>query len=283
MIGSNVKIHQLTKYGDNLSAEDNVILGKPFTANKLDQLIIGNDCTFKTGAIIYLGSEFDSNFIAEEYVIIYPNVKIGKNVTIGANSIIGVPYKHPENKVTLIGEGSTIRSQSVIYAGIQIGKNFNGGHGVKIREFTSIGDNSQVGTLSQIEGYSKIGNHVKLHTNVHVGQFSVVEDHVFIAPGTVLTNTLHPLCPRVKECIKGPTIRAHVKIGSNVTVSPGIEIKENSVIGSGTNVIKDVPSNSVVVGNPGKVIKNIYELTCPLNLIEKPYSLENNNITDVEE
>jgi len=270
-------------HGKNIKIEDNVILGKIYNDNKMHQLVIGDECTFKTGAIIYLGSVIDSNFIAEEYTIIYPNVKISKNVTIGSHSIIGAPHKHPDNKATIIGEGSIIRSQSVIYAGVQIGKNFNGGHGLKIRELTSVGDDSQIGTLSQIEGFSKIGNHVKLHTNVHVGQYSVIEDHIFIAPGTVLTNTLHPLCPKVKECIKGPTIRAHVKIGSNVTVSPGVEIKENSVIGSGTNVVKDVPANSVVVGNPGKVIKNIYELTCPFNLIEKPYSLEYNNVKDLEE
>ena len=144
--------------------------------------------------------------------IIHKNVALGRNCIIEDYVILGVlpsGYKNRQLE-TVIGDNAVIRSHTVIYAGNGIGKNFNCGHGVIIRENTRIGNNTQIGTLSQIEGYSEIGNNVKLHTNVHVGQYSKIEDGVFIAPGTVLTNTLHPLCPKVKECIKGPTIRNHL-------------------------------------------------------------------------
>ncbi len=277
------KIFENVKIGKNAVIEDFVILGKPPKGKQTGELelLIGDCSRIGTGAIIYSGSRIDDYFEIGEYSIIFPYVEIGKNVKIGQHTIIGVPPKGKDSTelLTIIGNGSIIRSHTVIYAGTEIGKKFNCGHGAKIREFTVIGDNSQVGMLSQIEGYAKIGNNVKLHTNVHVGQYSEIGDHVFIAPGTVLTNTLHPLCPKVEKCIKGPTIRSYVKIGTNVTVAPRVEIKENSLIGAGANVVKDVPKDSVVVGNPGKIIKNIHDLKCPFNLIDKPYSLKNKNIT----
>jgi len=280
-LNKNTVIYNNVRIGKDPLIEDFVVLGKPPKGKKSNKLklFIGNEATFKNGAIIYSGSTIGDYFLAEEHTIVYPYVKIGKNVKIGAHTVIGVQPKDSQKFTTSIGDNSTIRSNTVIYAGTKIGKNFNCGHGAKIREFTVIGDNSQVGTLSQIEGYVKIGDNVKLHTNVHVGQYSEIGDHVFIAPGTVLTNTLHPLCPKVKKCIKGPIIRSYVKIGSNVTVAPRVEIKENSLIGAGTNVIKGVPKDSVVVGNPGKIIKDIHELTCPFNLIDKPYALKYKNIT----
>lgn len=277
------KTFENVKIGRDAVIEDFVILGKPPKGKQPGELelSIGEYSRLGTGAIIYSGSRIDDCFQTGEYSIIFPYVKIGKNVKIGEYTIIGVPPKGKGSNelVTIIGNGSTIRSHTVIYAGTKIGKNFNCGHGAKIREFTIIGDNSQVGMLSQIEGYAKIGNNVKLHTNVHVGQYSEIGDYVFIAPGTVLTNTLHPLCPKVEKCIKGPAIRSYVKIGTNVTVAPRVEIGENSLIGAGANVVRDVPKDSVVVGNPGKIIKSIHDLDCPFNLIDKPYSLENRNIT----
>jgi acetyltransferase-like isoleucine patch superfamily enzyme len=275
------EIYPNVNVGLNVQLEDFIVLGKPPKGKKSGELTlsIGNNPIIRNGAIIYAGSEIGDYFVAEEHVVVYPHVKIGDNVKIGSCSIVGVPIEDSQERYTIIGDNAVIRSGTVIYSETKIGKNLNCGHNVIIREFTRIGDNSQIGTLSQIEGYAEIGNWVKLHTNVHIGQYSKIEDHVFIAPGTVLTNTLHPLCPQVKKCIEGPIIRSHVKIGTNVTIAPRVEIGENSLIGAATNVTNDVPANSVVVGNPGKVIKTIHDLKCPFNFVEKPYSPEYKNMT----
>jgi len=208
-----------------------------------------------------------------ESKIIYPNVSLGKNVKIGEFVIIGLPPEgsEDENLETIIGDNSIIRSHTVIYAGVTIGNHFNCGHGVKIREETFIGNYSQIGTNSQVEGKVRIGNNVKMHTNVHIGQKSVIEDGVFIAPGTVLTNVYHPLCAKAKECLKGPLIKEKSKIGANATILPRVIIGANALIGSGSVVTKDIPDNMVAAGNPAKVIKRIDELNCPFNLMEGPY------------
>ena len=66
--------------------------------------------------------------------------------------------------------------------------------------------------------------------------------------------------PGVKETLKGPTIKKNAKIGANATLLPGVVIGENSLVGAGSVVVRDVPDGVVVVGNPAQIIKNISEL-----------------------
>jgi acetyltransferase-like isoleucine patch superfamily enzyme len=171
----------------------------------------------------------------------------------------------------LIGRNTRILSHCYLYSGIEIGDDCFVGHHTTIRPFSKIGDGTQIGSYNQIEGNLQIGCKTKFHSDVHICQGSIIGDRVFIAPRTTLLNTLHPFCPKAEECVKAPVIEDDVKIGANCTISPNITIGRGSLIGSSTNVIKSVPAFSLVVGNPGKVIKDIRELTCPFNIIDKPY------------
>ena len=56
---------------------------------------------------------------------------------------------------------------------------------------------------------------------------------------------------------KSPVIGSNVDIGSNVCIIGPITIGDNVIIGAGSVIVKDVPKNSIVVGNPGKVIRTI--------------------------
>lgn len=204
---------------------------------------------------------------------IYPNVGMGKSVDIGDFVIIGLPakgMKEGELK-TVIGNNSVIRSHTVIYSGNIIGNNFQVGHLVMIREFNQVGDNVSIGTGSDIEHHVKIGNNVRIHSNVFIPEYSILEDNCWIGPNVVFTNALHPLCPKVKDCLKGPVIKKGAKIGANSTLLPGVVVGEYGLIGAGSVVIEDVPSYKVVVGNPGRIVKDIRELKCRYGLINKPY------------
>ena len=53
---------------------------------------------------------------------------------------------------------------------------------------------------------------------------------------------------------QGPIIKRQARIGNNATLLPGIVIGERAVIGAGTVVTKDVPSDQTIIGNPGKPI-----------------------------
>jgi acetyltransferase-like isoleucine patch superfamily enzyme len=205
-----------------------------------------------------------------DLVRIYPNVQLGKDVVIDDFTIIGAP---PRGKTagalpTIIGDNSHIRSHSIIYAGTKIGYKLETGHGIMIREDNKIGEDCSIGTNSVLENGNNIGNNVRIHSNVFIPQYTVIEDHAWVGPNVVLTNDPHPPCAK---CMKGPTIKQYAKIGANATILPMLTIGENSLIGAGSLVIRDVPPNSVVAGHPAKVIKKISEIDCWFDIIERPY------------
>ncbi|BBI33599.1 sugar O-acetyltransferase [Cohnella abietis] len=90
---------------------------------------------------------------------------------------------------------------------------------------------------------------------VHIG------DNCFIAPGVHIYTATHPIQPL--ERIAGPEYGKPVTIGNNVwiggraVINPGVTIGDNVVIASGAVVTKNVPANTVVGGNPAKIIRNI--------------------------
>lgn len=204
---------------------------------------------------------------------IYPGVKLGKDVKIEEWVEIGVPPRdHPEEILeTIIGDNTFIRSKTIIYAGTKIGKNFFSGHMVMIRERCIIGDNVSIGTGSVLERDVKIGNGVRIHSQVFIPEFTEIEDGAWIGPRVVITNCLHPLCPQSKKCLKGPLIRKKAIIGANAVLLPDIVIGERAFVGAGSVVTSDVPDGKVVAGNPAKIIKDISDLKCPYELIDKPY------------
>ena len=208
---------------------------------------------------------------------IYKNVIIGKNAKLGEFVIIGEPpkgYKAGE-LTTVIGDNCIVRSHTVIYAGNKIGNNFQTGHGVNIREFNEIEDNVSIGTHSIIEHHIKIADKVRIHSNVFIPEYSYLKKGCWIGPNVTLTNVLHPLCKKAKECVKGATIGENTKVGANVTILPDIIIGKNCLVGAGSLVIKNLlDDNYVYVGVPAKKIKHIKELNCPYELIKMPYEIE---------
>jgi len=86
-------------------------------------------------------------------------------------------------------------------------------------------------------------------------------DDVFIGPNCGFYTAIHPLDYKLRnagyECAKPIEVGNNVWIGGGVTVLPGVKIGDNSVIGAGSVIVKDIPSDSVAVGNPCKVIKSI--------------------------
>ena len=203
-------------------------------------------------------------------VKIYKNVTIGKNAEIGEFVIIGIPPrgKRDGDLKTVIGDNAIIRSHSVIYAGNVIGDNFQTGHSVNIREENKIGNNVSIGTHSIIEHHLIIEDEVRIHSNVFVPEYSTLKRKCWLGPNVVLTNALHPLCPKVKDCLKGPTISENAKIGANATLLPDITIGKGCLIGAGSVVTSDCEENSVYVGNPAMYIMKIKDIKCIYGLIE---------------
>jgi acetyltransferase-like isoleucine patch superfamily enzyme len=207
---------------------------------------------------------------------IYPNVTVGPGALIGDFAIIGLPPARTADGEleTRIGAEANIRSHTVIYAGNLIGIGFATGHGTLIRELNRIGDHVSIGSHTVIEHHAEIGNNVRIHSGSFIPEFCVLEEGAWIGPGVYFTNALHPLCPELSKCIKGPRICRGAKIGAHATVLPGVVVGEMAVVAAGAVITRDVPPRMVAGGNPARIIKTIDEIKCPWDYIAHPYPPE---------
>ena len=200
-----------------------------------------------------------------EKYIVYPNVKLGKNIEIGDYSIIGYSEKVNKNHNTIIGFNSIIRSHSVIYYNNNIGTNFVTGHGVLLRENNKIGNHVVIGSNTVLEGNFEIGNNVNIGSNVVLPKYGLIGNNVFIGPNVSMADTIHPRCVKCIENAQGPIIKSNAKIAHGVTINPMITIGENSLIGAGAVVTRNIPDNTVAFGSPAKVIGKVGEVKCPFD------------------
>lgn len=232
----------------------NVIIGENVTFGK--DVVIRNNCIIEDNVVLEDGVYIDNN------CLIRNDVHLGENTTVGANCILG-EYQmdffndHQYHKHELfIGKNSIIRSGCIFYSGSNIGDNFQAGHQVTIREQAEIGNNVSIGTLSDLQGHCKLGNYVRLHSNVHIGMLSQIDDCVWIFPYVVLTND--PTPPSENEF--GVHIHSFAIVATNAILLPGVEVHNDALIGAGAIVTKDVNQYEVAVGNPAKVkgdVRNI--------------------------
>lgn len=214
------------------------------------------------------------NYISERAVI-HPTVRfegsnlvlgesqIGEQTYIGLSTIIGYPSKKSlSNKIpddisnldslskgARIGSMCFIRSGSVIYEEVFIGRKLVTGHNVLIREGSRIGDNCLIGTGSMLDGSVQIGNNVKIQSGVYLPHGTIVGENVFIGPYACVTNDRYPVSKRLLPVIIGNDCI----VGANSTIIAGVRVGDNSVIAAGSVVTKDVPPNVVVIGVPARI------------------------------
>lgn len=144
------------------------------------------------------------------------------------------------------------------------------GKDVKIFDFVnlygcSIGDNSKIGTFVEIQKNSSIGCNCKISSHTFICEGVHVEDNVFIGHNVTFINDKYPRATSDTGDLQTENdwkvVETYVKkgasVGSSATILCGISIGENAIVGAGSVVTKDVPANSVVAGNPAKIMKKI--------------------------
>lgn len=207
--------------------------------------------------------------------VLFSTASLGPGATLDPGVQVGYPTGRAiVARALRIGRDTVLRTGTVIYEGSLIGDRFQTGHNVIVREENEIGDDVQVWSNSVIDYGCRIGNGVKVHSNCYVAQFTVIEDGCFLAPGVMVANDPHPGCPHAKECMRGPVLERGVQVGAGAVLLPFIRVGAGSVIGAGAVVTSDVPPESVVAGNPARVIRRRDELVCATGITDAPYRRE---------
>ena len=181
--------------------------------------MIGTDCNIAPTAVIEEG------------------VKIGNHVSIGHNSVI----KHG----TVIGDDCVIGCNSTIGSeGFQILRIHNVNRkvahcgGVVLGDRVYIGDNTDVCT-SLFEGSTKVGADVKVDNLVHIAHNVVIGDNAVITAGTILCGS--------------SIVENNAWIGVNSSILNRVRVGDDSKIGIGSVVTRDVPENALAYGVPARV------------------------------
>lgn len=112
--------------------------------------------------------------------------------------------------------------------------------------------------------YVEIGDNTFINYNCTILDASriTIGNHVLLGPNVQLIGATHPTDPHIRndallEYGGNITIKDGAWLGAGCIILPGITIGENSVVGAGAVVTKDVPDNVVVVGNPARILKKV--------------------------
>lgn len=188
---------------------------------------------------------------------IHPDAEIGENVFIGANAYIG-----PE---VTIGDNTIIKHNVVIIGRTRIGRDCviksnavigEEGFGFEYNEYgvpdhfphigsIEIGDNVWIGACSTVEratiDKTIIKSNVKIDDLVQVGHNTTIGRSTLIMAGSIICG--------------GAMIGQNCWIAPNTSVKEKVKVSDNAYVGLGAVVINDIPTNTVVVGNPAKKLR----------------------------
>jgi acetyltransferase-like isoleucine patch superfamily enzyme len=144
------------------------------------------------------------------------------------------------------------------------------GENVRLSKFINlygceIGDDTKIGAFVEIQKNASIGKRCKISSHTFICEGVTIEDNVFIGHGVTFVNDSYPRATSTGGSLQTEddwkveftVIRKGASIGSGATILANISIGENAIVGAGSVVTKDVPPNTIVAGNPAKILRYI--------------------------
>jgi acetyltransferase-like isoleucine patch superfamily enzyme len=154
-----------------------------------------------------------------------------------------------------------------IAANVRLGKN------VRLSNFINlygceIGDETKIGAFVEIQKNARIGNRCKISSHTFICEGVAIEDNVFIGHGVMFINDSYPrattptgnLQSEADWKVEYTVIKKGASIGSGAIILSNTNVGENAIVGAGSVVTKDVPANSIVAGNPAKVLRYVEDV-----------------------
>jgi UDP-2-acetamido-3-amino-2,3-dideoxy-glucuronate N-acetyltransferase len=139
----------------------------------------------------------------------------------------------------------------------------------------AIGDNCNINSHCFIENNVSLGNNVTIKCGVYLWDGIYIEDNVFIGPNVTFTNDVYPRSKHEVEFAK-TVVKCGASIGANATIIAGITVGEYALIGAGSVVTKNIPNNTLWIGNPAR--QKAYVCNCGQKLDEDLHCKKCNSV-----
>lgn len=144
------------------------------------------------------------------------------------------------------------------------------GQGVRLARFINlygcaIGDETKIGTFVEIQKNASVGRRCKISSHTFVCEGVTIEDNVFIGHGVTFINDSYPRATAANGelqtesdwKVEKTVVKRGASIGSGSTILSNVVIGENAIVGAGSVVTRDVPADTIVAGNPAKILRKI--------------------------
>jgi len=156
------------------------------------------------------------------------------------------------------------------------------GENVQLSKFVNlygcfIDDDTKIGAFVEIQKNASIGKHCKISSHTFICEGVTIEDNVFVGHNVTFINDKYPKATNGNGTlqtekdwrVKPTLVKQGASIGSGSTILCNVTIGENAMVGAGSVVAKDVPPNTIIAGNPARVLRRI-EQSDPISCLEVP-------------
>jgi acetyltransferase-like isoleucine patch superfamily enzyme len=144
------------------------------------------------------------------------------------------------------------------------------GKDVRLAQFINlygceIGDETKIGAFVEIQKNATVGKRCKISSHTFICEGVTIEDNVFVGHGVAFINDTYPratvegggLQTEADWAVERTLVKAGASIGSGATILSKVTIGERAIVGAGSVVTRDVPPDTIVAGNPARVLRKV--------------------------
>jgi UDP-2-acetamido-3-amino-2,3-dideoxy-glucuronate N-acetyltransferase len=228
------------------------------------QAQLDDDVELGPGVVVGAGARIGRGSRLGPGVIVEPGTELGPDCLVEPHAVLGKPPRLRRGSQAVgatgplrIAGGVTVCAGAVIYAGARIARGVIVGDQAHVRERTEIGEATIIGRASTVDFATRIGARVSIQTLVYITAHTVIEDDVFLGPGVVTTNDDTMGRHSRDRPLRGPILRRGCRIGGGAVITPGAEVGEEAFVAAGAVVTGDVAARGVVMGIPGRLVREV--------------------------